>query len=213
MNGGIINSVTRLHLVGCFHWIRQMYFVLKKTVINYLTDTFGSSYCISSTTGSVTLSYFIQIIYTRINRLRYGNNALHSYFTSLYWNRGNWAPVTVPWYVLSRWRMVFNVGGSCEYIEQAVADPGQGVILQLRFWARWNKSSASKLATLQNTVQGLRLGGMGNMDWIDLALDTDRLMALVNEVMNFRGSIKCAECLVGLGPVYLPGRTLLHRIV
>jgi hypothetical protein len=39
---------------------------------------------------------------------------------------------------------------------------------------------------LQNIVQGTGHGGMGSMDWIDLALDTDRWMALVNKVMNLQ---------------------------
>ena len=31
------------------------------------------------------------------------------------------------------------------------------------------------------------------LDWIDLAQHRDRLQALVNAVMNLRGSIKCGE--------------------
>ena len=37
--------------------------------------------------------------------------------------------------------------------------------------------------------------GCGNMDWIDLAEDWDRWWALVNAVMNLRGSVKCGEFL------------------
>jgi hypothetical protein len=33
--------------------------------------------------------------------------------------------------------------------------------------------------------------GWGDMDWIDLAQDRDQWRALVNTVMNIRGSIKC----------------------
>jgi hypothetical protein len=37
--------------------------------------------------------------------------------------------------------------------------------------------------------------GCGDMDWIKLAQDRDRWRALVNSVMNLRGSIKCEEFL------------------
>ena len=37
--------------------------------------------------------------------------------------------------------------------------------------------------------------GCGGEDWIDVAQDRDRWRALVNAVMNLRGSIKCGEFL------------------
>jgi hypothetical protein len=36
---------------------------------------------------------------------------------------------------------------------------------------------------------------MGGMDWIDMAQVRDRWRALVNAVMNLRGSTKCEEFL------------------
>jgi len=39
---------------------------------------------------------------------------------------------------------------------------------------------------IQNILKGLGLGGMGSVDWIDLTVIRDSLMALVNEVMNLQ---------------------------
>ena len=37
--------------------------------------------------------------------------------------------------------------------------------------------------------------GCAGVDWIDVAQDRDRWRALVNTVMNLRGSIQCEEIL------------------
>jgi hypothetical protein len=46
-----------------------------------------------------------------------------------------------------------------------------------------------------NIKMDLREIGWDGMDWIEVAQDRDQWRALVNTVMNLRGSIKCWEAL------------------
>jgi hypothetical protein len=48
---------------------------------------------------------------------------------------------------------------------------------------------------VDNIKMDLRETGWDGVDWIDMAQDRDQWRALVNTVMNLRGSIKCWEFL------------------
>jgi hypothetical protein len=65
---------------------------------------------------------------------------------------------------------------------------------------------------LQNTLKSLVFGGMRRMDWIDLALDTDRWRAVVTTIMNIRVPQNVGNFLTGLVTVSFSGRTVLHGV-
>jgi hypothetical protein len=48
---------------------------------------------------------------------------------------------------------------------------------------------------VDNIKMDLRVIGLDGKDWIDVAQYRDQWRALVNTVMNIRGSIKCLEFL------------------
>jgi hypothetical protein len=51
----------------------------------------------------------------------------------------------------------------------------------------------NKLIINQAAARTITMGAWRDVDWIVLAEDRDRWRALVNVVMNLRGSIKCWE--------------------
>jgi len=120
-----------------------------------------------------------------------------------------------------------NVERSCEYIELAVADSRQEVVLQLGGWARcWQllsvktypvaKQSKSKPRTWTDTfvrpMMDLQEMGCGGMDSIQLAQERDRWRALVNAVMNLLVPQNVGNLLTSWKPVSFSRRTVLHGV-
>jgi len=76
----------------------------------------GSSYCIASTTGSVTLSYFVEIMYITIVVtviICYTVTVLYCIGTVISGSLSLCHGASSGW----RWAMTFNMEGSCGYIE------------------------------------------------------------------------------------------------
>jgi hypothetical protein len=63
-----------------------------------------------------------------------------------------------------------------------------------------------------NIKMDLLVIGVNVVDWIGLAQDRYRWRALVNSVMNLRGSIKCWELPNGCTSCGLSSGTHLHRV-
>jgi hypothetical protein len=93
------------------------------------------------------------------------------------------------------WSLIWRVAANTLNKQLRKADNGWSFSLGVGQGA--NKSSPSKLAMLQNIVQGIGLGGTGNMDWIDLVLDRDRWLALVTEGLNLRVPQSARNILTG----------------
>jgi hypothetical protein len=81
-----------------------------------------------------------------------------------------------------RRRNSIQYGGYCEYIEYAVTDSRQGVVLGLARLGEVLKTPHRKNRVKLRNVQL----ECGSTEWIDLAQDTDRWREIVNAVMNFR---------------------------
>ena len=60
---------------------------------------------------------------------------------------------------------------------------------------------------------GLQEVGRGGMDWIDLAQDSDRWLALSKAVINIRVPKNADNFLTNWVPVSLSGRTLLRGVI
>jgi len=54
--------------------------------------------------------------------------------------------------------------------------------------------------------------GWGNLTWIDLAQERDRLRALLSAVMNLRNPSNARNFLASWAPASFSERTLLHRV-
>jgi hypothetical protein len=113
---GVKRAVTALPQYALMACIETNVLCLKKPVINHLTVLIVSSHRIASTTGSVTVSYFVEIVYITIVV------AVIIYYTvTLLYCIG--AVVSVSLSLCNgassgcRWRMAFNTEGSCGYIE------------------------------------------------------------------------------------------------
>jgi hypothetical protein len=141
---------------------------------------------------------------SRCSNVRLKLNDFHGFPQSFHINPW-WVPVTTAWCFL---RMMMerppDMEGNCEYIEWAVADSRQGLVLQLRGLGEALKTFRRKnlrcyetfhkpSGHLQDlgvyiriTLEWIFKKWVGSMDWIALAQDRDRWPALVYAVMNFR---------------------------
>jgi len=82
------------------------------------------------------------------------------------------------------WHLIRRVDENIWIKQSQTADKGWSSSLVFEGGAI--KFSRQSFGVIQSTLQGLGLGGMGSVDWIDLTVIRDSLMALVNEVMNLQ---------------------------
>jgi hypothetical protein len=77
----------------------------------------------------------------------------------------------------------------------------------------WKKPLARPRRSWEDNIEmDLEVVAWGSMDWIDLALDRDRWLALVNAVVNRRVPYNAGNFLTSRGPVGFSERTLLHGV-